>query len=142
MPRGLRHPLTQAVRLALPAPLGPTSRRFLGLLDRRLAALAAERPVRSTNADRLLARRFLTPLEGAWDDGDETLVRGHLDRWLAAEESAEAAARESLLGAARALGAIQARPGTLWFFLWEMESMLAGLAEAGRSRADNPGRDC
>lgn len=141
MPRARRHPLTQAVRLALRDPRGPTARRYLGLLDRRLAALEAGRPVRSTNADQMLARLFLAPLEGAWDDGDENLVRGHLDRWLGAGENAESAARESLLGAARALGAIHARPGTLWFFLWELESMLAGLAETGRSTAHKHGRD-
>jgi hypothetical protein len=29
-----------------------------------------------------VARRFLASHEGAWDDGDENLVRGYLDRWL------------------------------------------------------------
>lgn len=141
MPRAPRHPLTQAVRRCLPAPTGPTARRFLDLLDRRLALLAAGRTVRSGPAERALARRFLAPLEGTWDDGDENLVRGHLDRWLPPEGGAAATARKGLLGAARALSVIEARPATLWFFLWEMESMLSGLAEAEAS-ADNPRRDC
>ena len=36
---------------------------------------------------------------------------------------------QALLEAAEALSRIEARPGTLWFFLWEMESMVRGLEE-------------
>ena len=57
------------------------TRRFLALLDRRLAALAAGRPLRTTAGERALARRFLARITGRWDDGDENLVRGYLDRW-------------------------------------------------------------
>jgi hypothetical protein len=128
VPRARRHPLTAAVRRALRRPLSPTSRRYLGLLDRRLAALAAGRPP-GLAADRKLARRFLARFAGHWDDGDENLVRGYLDsRGRRGARDAPGA----LLDAADGLSRIAARPATLWFFLWEMESMLEGLAEPGR----------
>jgi len=68
--------------------------------------------------------------EGDWQDGDENLVRGYLDRWERGDGRAAAARARSLLECASALAAIGAPPGALWFFLWEMESILAGLAEA------------
>jgi hypothetical protein len=109
------------------------ARRYLELLDRRLAALAEGRVPRATAAGRRLARRFLTPLTGSWDDGDENLVRGYLDRWQRSGTGQDAP--RALLAAADDLGRIAARPGTLWFFLWEMESVLRGLApKAGRLR--------
>ena len=85
-----RHPLTAAVQAILPGGRAPRSRDYLTLLDDRLdalAALAAGGPLRAGDlrvgpADRALARRFLAAHEGAWDDGDENLVRGYLDRWL------------------------------------------------------------
>jgi hypothetical protein len=133
VPRARRHPLTSAVRRALRRPLSPTSRRYLWLLDRRLATLAAGRAPGPAAADRKLARRFLARVAGHWDDGDENLVRGYLD------SGGRRGARDApgaLLEAADGLGRIAARPATLWFFLWEMESMLEGLAqpEAGRRR--------
>jgi hypothetical protein len=121
------HALTQAVMRCLAPPHDPRTRRFLDLLDRRLAALASGRPIRVRAGERALAAGFLEPFMGRWDDGDENLVRGYLDGWAAPDEDAARAARARLLGAARALSAIQARPATLWFFLWEMESVLAGL---------------
>jgi hypothetical protein len=78
--------------------------------------------------DRALARRFLAPLEAVWHDGDENLVRGYLDRWMTPGEDAPAAAARALLEAAVALPAIGARPEALWFYLWEMESMLESVA--------------
>jgi len=80
-------------------------------------------------------RRFLASHEGAWDDGDENLVRGYLDRWIPQGDDPLVAAAGGLSEAAVALAGLRARPETLWFFLWEMESMLAAVA-------DNPGRPC
>jgi hypothetical protein len=122
---------------------GPRSRGFLALLDDRLDALEAlaaggalHRPaLRVGAADRALARRVIAVHEGAWDDGDENLVRGYLDRWSRAGEDRTAARARGLVEAAAALAALRARPGTLWFFLWEMESVL-------KAFADNPGRAC
>jgi hypothetical protein len=118
------------------------TRAYLALLDDRLAALAslaAEGRLASGDlcvrpADRALARRFLAAHEGAWDDGDENLVRGFLDRWIREGDPVVGTAR-GLSEAAAALGAMRARPETLWFFLWELESVLSALA-------DNPGRPC
>ena len=118
------------------------ARAYLDLLDDRLAALAglAERGVvdgdlRVSPADRAVARRFLAGHEGAWDDGDENLVRGYLDRWLREGDDPLVAAARGLTDAAGALAAVRARPETLWFFLWELESVLSVVA-------DNPGRPC
>jgi len=79
--------------------------------------------------------RLLASHEGAWDDGDENLVRGYLDRWIPQGDDPLVAAARGLSEAAVALAGLRARPETLWFFLWEMESMLAAVA-------DNPGRPC
>jgi hypothetical protein len=129
------------VRRALRRPETPSSRRFLALLDRRLAALSAGRPLRVRAAERDLARGFLARVAGRWDDGDENLVRGYLDRWRRPGASARQEAQRALLEAAASLGRIVTRPGTLWFFLWEMESVLGGLdapaGEAGAA-ADKP----
>ena len=116
---------------------------YLRLLDERLAALsdlAAGRPaaahgLRTAPADRALARRFLSAHRYDWDDGDENLVRGFLDRWTKEGDDPLAATARGLTEAAARLGAMRARPETLWFFLWELESVLAGLA-------DNRGRHC
>jgi hypothetical protein len=115
------------VRRSLRRPGTPNSRRFLALLDRRLAALAAGRPLRVRAGERDLARRFLARVAGRWDDGDENLVRGYLDRWRRPGAPARQEAQRALLDAAASLGRIVTRPGTLWFFLWELESMLGGL---------------
>jgi hypothetical protein len=138
VPRPPRHPLTAAVRRALPRPLDRGAERYLRLLDRRLVSLAdvvaggrtAARPAGLTAAERTIARRFLSPREAEWQDGDENLVRGYLDRWQHGGDRGAAAPARALLECASALAAIGAPPGALWFFLWEMESILAGLAEA------------
>jgi len=62
-------------------------------------------------------------------------VRGYLDRWTGRDEEGLAGTARALHEAAGALGAMRARPETVWFFLWEMESVLSALA-------DNPGRPC
>jgi hypothetical protein len=121
----------------------PAARPYLALLDDRLvalSALAAGRPAETGGlhvapADRALARRFLSAHRREWDDGDENLVRGFLDRWTKEGEDPAVATARGLSEAASALGAMRARPGTLWFFLWELESVLSALA-------DNPGRPC
>ena len=142
MPRPPRHPFTAAVRRALPHRPGRETQRYLGLLDRRFAALARLAAGESGGsdaglnpADRALARRHLAAREGDWHDGDENLVRGYLDRWEKAEPRGVAAPARALLEGAAALAAIGAPPGALWFFLWEMESILAGLVPADKGDA-------
>jgi hypothetical protein len=138
-----RHPLTAALRRLLGAERAEQARDYLAVLDDRLeglAALAAGGPLvqgdlRTSPADRAVARRFLASHEGAWDDGDENLVRGFLDRWVREGDDPLAAAAQGLSEAALVLAGLRARPGTLWFFLWEMESALGAVA-------DNPGRPC
>jgi hypothetical protein len=139
VPRPPRHPFTAAVRRALPRPLDRGAKGFLRLLDRRFVTLAsivaghargAEAGLRS--ADRALARRFLEPREGDWHDGEENLVRGYLDRWDTGAHPRDAEPARALLDGASALAAIGAPPGALWFFLWEMESILAGLFPADK----------
>ena len=82
-----------------------------------------------------MARRFLARVMGAWDDGDENLVRGYLDRWLREGDDPLAGVARGLSEAALALASMRAGRETLWFFLREMESILAAFA-------DNPGRPC
>jgi hypothetical protein len=112
----------------------------MDLLGRRLLALEAiasgkAHTMRESAADRALARRFLGPLEGTWHDGDENLVRGFLDRWQGPGEDGGAARARGLLQAAGELAGISPRPETLWFFLWEMESVLRDLAPGPGPRA-------
>jgi hypothetical protein len=85
--------------------------------------------------DRKLASGFLEPFEATWHDGDENLVRGYLDRWVRPGGDAGVLAARALLDAAGALAAFGARAEALWFYLWQMESMLESVA--ARSR---PGR--
>jgi hypothetical protein len=128
------------VRAALPRPVDRAGEGYLRLLDRRFATLAhiaAGGAVRGTTGmtreDRTRARKFMAPREGVWHDGDENLVRGYLDRWERGTGRASAALRSrALLEGASALVAMGAPPGTLWFFLWEMESVLAGILEADK----------
>jgi len=127
------HPLVAAVRRSLPRPAPPDAPAYLKLLARRLTALreAASGGTpdwRLDRRERSVARRFVQRFAESWDDGDENLVRGYLDRWLPPEADAPAAAAAALLQAADALAGAEVRPGTLWFFLWEMESVAAGLA--------------
>ena len=130
----LSHPLAEAVRRALPDPLPPRAPQYLALLERRFAALdetaRGGSPPRDalglSRPERALARAFLRPLEGTWHDGDENRLRGHLDRWNRTGDSRQAA--RALLEAAGALVASAARAETLWFYLWEMESMLESVA--------------
>jgi hypothetical protein len=127
------------VRQALSRPRAAA--RFLRLLERRLQGLEAV--ASGADAKRLLlgprdearARRFLAARRDAWDDGDETLVRAYLDGWTRPGEDKSRAAVRRLADAARALAALEVRPQTLWFFLWEMESILRGLR---RARASKP----
>lgn len=120
----------------MPKPAPPRSADYLALLERRLAALSlrargqavSDAALGTRAKDRALARRFLRPLESAWHDGDENLVRGYLDRWVREGEDAGAATARSLLAAADALAGSGARAPTLWFYLWEMESVLESLA--------------
>jgi hypothetical protein len=141
VPRPPRHAFTSAVRAALPRPIGRAAEGYLRLLDRRFAAvaqIAAGSTVRGTGAgmareDRTRARKFMAPREGVWHDGDENLVRGYLDRWERSAGRASAVLRSrALLEGASALVAMGAPPGALWFFLWEMESVLAGILEADK----------
>ena len=137
------HPFTAALRRTLGKERALEAREYLALLDDRLAVLAAlakggplaEGDLRTSPADRALARRFLASHEGAWDDGDENLVRGYLDRWVRKGDDPLTAAARGLSEAAAALAGLRGRPETLWFFLWEMESVLG-------AAADNPGRPC
>ncbi len=138
-PRPL-HPLVQAVRLALPTARARSAGPFLGLLARRLQALRAiaegrAGAVPSGAANRALARRFLAPFEATWNDGDENLVRGFLDGWTRTDEEPRVAEAQRLCRAAHALARMETRPETLWFFLWAMESVLAGLAPDTGPRA-------
>lgn len=150
----MSHPLVAAVAAALPEPRPPEAARYLALLARRLRWLraradghprAAARLVASTE-DRLLARRFLRRFEELWDDGDENLVRGYLDRFRSGGGDPGRAAARSLLEAAHELAGILTRPGTLFFFLWELESMLTSPGEivmipaVSRRRAPGGGR--
>lgn len=91
--------------------------------------------IREGAADHARARRFLAPLEGSWHDGDENLVRGFLDRWQGPEENGGLVRARGLLRAAGELAGIGPRPETLWFFLWEMESVLRDLAPGPGPRA-------
>jgi hypothetical protein len=143
VPRPPRHPFTVAVRRTLPRPLEPAAERYLRLLDRRftaLARIAAGAQPRAVEAgmrpeERALARRFCA--RRSWHDGDENLVRGYLDRWEKGAGPGGAAERaRGVLEGASALSGIGPPPGALWFFLWEMESVLAGLVEA--DKGDGP----
>ena len=126
--------------MALPAGRARASGPFIDLLGRRLLALEAmasgrAQTMRERPADRARARRFLAPLEGTWNDGDENLVRGFLDRWQEPGEDGGVARARGLLRAARELATIGPPPATLWFFLWEMESVLRDLAPGPGPRA-------
>jgi hypothetical protein len=139
VPRPPRHAFTAAVRRALPRPLDRNAERYLRLLDRRFAALAriangsaGGAPAGLQPSDRVLARRYLAARKADWHDGDENLVRGHLDRWERGARPSAAEPARALLDGASALAAIGAPPGALWFFLWEMESILAGLFPADK----------
>lgn len=119
------HPLVARVRAAVGTE-GPLERDYLQLLERRLEALAACQaggPWREPRGARALARRFLAPRVGSWHDGDENLVREQLDGWTRGQTDLAHTARR-LLAVADQLAAIEARPETLWFFLWELESLL------------------
>ena len=128
------------MREALPTGRARASGPFIALLERRLLALEAiasgrAQTMRERPAERARARRFLAPLEGSWHDGDENLVRGFLDRWQGPGEDGGVARARGLLRAARDLAAIAPPPATLWFFLWEMESVLRDLAPGPGPRA-------
>jgi hypothetical protein len=134
----MTHPLTRTVARVLPRPRSPAATRYLALLDRRLAradrmAAGIRAAARAeAKASRVLARRFLRPYEGSWSDGDENLVRGYLDAWQRSGVSPAVEAARALSKCARALAAIEPPPSTIWFFLWEMESMLESGAFVNR----------
>jgi hypothetical protein len=77
-------------------------------------------------------RQVLEPLAAEWHDGDENLVRGLLEGWGTAEADRPAALAARLLAAGEALLRMGARREAWWFFLWEMESLLALVAGEGR----------
>jgi hypothetical protein len=113
----------------------PRADAYLDLLDARLETLRAmaegaapdAAAARFTRRDRAVARAFLRPREATWHDGDENLVRGHLDTWVRGAQDPRRAAAAGLLGAADALAVMHPRPQTLWCFLWHLESQLASL---------------
>jgi CheY-like chemotaxis protein len=118
-------PLLERVRGILPE--GPWAKRYLGLLERRLAALEAAAggapfPAELLGEEALkAAREVLSPLEGEWDDGDEAFVRGALGSWGPQDLRGLAS---DLTRAASELSRAHTRRGALLFFLWEMESLL------------------
>jgi len=133
------------VEKALPDALREEGVRLLPMLDRRLDALAAwvdgtATTLSESRQERAVTRRFLASVKGDWDDGDESLVRGFLDGWTTKEQDAGRAAARSVLAAAEALGRIQTRAQTLWFFLWEMESVWVGLT-GGSSLREGHGQE-
>lgn len=81
---------------------------------------------------RAALRALLQPLVGLWHDGDENLVRGLLEGWGGAEADRPAAVAARLLAAGEELLRIAARREAWWFYVWEMESLLALVAEEGR----------
>ena len=124
------HLLTSTVR-----ELASEDTEIADLLERRLVAL--ERVMRAEVDAAVigalggseLSRRFLAKREGSWDDGDENLVRGLLDRWGAEAEDPSRDIAGRLIAAANHVGSIRARPETVWFLLWEMEGMLTDLRD-------------
>jgi len=126
------------VRDALPPRRAREAAPLLDLLASRLSALAEIAGGRSCAlpggaAARARWRRFLRPREGSWHDGDENLVRGFLDRWVRPGQDPRVAAARGLVEAADALARMAPRPETLWFYLWEMESLLSGLTPDPRA---------
>jgi hypothetical protein len=113
----------------------PRADAYLALLAARLETLreiaAGAAPdaaaARFTARDRTIARAFLRPREATWHDGDENLVRGHLDTWVRGGDDPRRAAAAGLLKVADALAVMHPRPETLWCFLWHLESQLASL---------------
>jgi hypothetical protein len=144
----VRHPLVDVVAEALPHARAAEAARYLDLLGRRLRWIQARADghpraaarLAATPEERALARRFLRRVEGTWDDADENLVRGYLDRFERRGEDPGRAAAQSVLAAAQELSRIIARPGTLYFFLWELESMLTTPGEIARIPAPRKGR--
>ena len=144
----MRHPLVDAVAAALPDPRPAEAARYLVLLGRRLRWLEARADghpraaarLAATPEERAVARRLLRRFEGSWDDGDENLIRGYLDRFARPGEDFGRDAARSVLEAADELSRIIARPGTLFFFLWELESMLTSPGEIARIPAPRKGR--
>jgi hypothetical protein len=142
----VRDPLTSALRAALAGRRTKDLPRFLRLFGRQLAALERLARVQTTGpmipVDKALARRVLRGAEELWNDGDENLVRGHLDRFVSAATDARAQVLR-LHETAKELAAIGAPPGAVAFFAWEMQSMLTSPGDlamiaalkAGQSRS-------
>jgi CheY-like chemotaxis protein len=118
----------------------PNAPQYLALLERRFKALeetaqGAPFPEELVSKDsRRVARGILRAGEGTWDDGDEALVRQHEDAW---RRGSQAEIARSLLATTQELGRIGSRPGTLFFFLWVMESSLEGFEGTRDGTADN-----
>ncbi len=118
------HPLVAVVARTLPGS-GQETAPYLALLERRMAVLGAGQwPAPASRGEAAAARRVLARIHAQWDDCDENRVRGYLDGWLDDGEDARAAAIRAVNAAAAALATTEARPATIWFFLWELESVL------------------
>lgn len=105
----------------------------LALVERLLGAggePASAELRRLARASRL-TRRVLRRIEGAWHDGDENRVRGHLDGFVRAGESRTLAALRGVREAADDLASAEAGPGAVRFLLFALESAFADLAASG-----------
>ena len=139
----MRRDFLRLARAALePADAG-AARAYLDRLPgrlERLAAVASRRlepaSLAPTAVQREGTRRVLHSIEGDWHDGDENLVRGWLDRWRSGDDPAAVA--RMLLDALDAIERIQPGPQTVRFFLWEMESVLAGLDDRPPGVSERP----
>lgn len=138
------HPLVACLRRSLGRAAGRNA-AVVAALAGRLAALAALADGRVPDwsgepGARQATARFLRRRAGRWHDGDENLVRGLLDRWQRPGEDPARATAAALLATAGRLAAAEPRPETLWFFLWELQSLLSGLAPG--PPADTAPRPC
>jgi CheY-like chemotaxis protein len=133
-----REGLLARVRGVLPR--SPRAEDYLALLERRLEALEATAagaafPEELVGNDaRSLAESVLQSVEGAWDDGDEAFVGVHLDGWGRGDPRRLA---QDLARTAESLARAHSRPGTLFFFLWQMESFLPEFRSVEHAPADN-----
>lgn len=129
------HPLVERLRVSLGPAAGrnePLLEGLRGRLDALQALVAGRAPDWAGERQaRAVTRRFLRRREGRWHDGDENLVRGLLDRWQRPGEDPARATAGALLETADRLARAEARPETLWFFLWELQALLLDLVSPG-----------